>query len=83
MVTRTKKQNAAGKIRRNLKVDELKLNKETVKDLSPSQQKQIQGGARATVHLNYCVSGLEHEGGCATHIYKGGPCGFASQLDCI
>ena len=34
MVTRTKKQNAGGKRQRNLKVDELKLNKETVKDLS-------------------------------------------------
>jgi len=82
MVTRTRKQNAAGN-KRKLKVEELKLNKETVKDLSASQQKQIQGGARATADPKYCVSGIPYEGGCATHIYKGGPCGLVSQLDCI
>jgi len=45
MVTKTKKQNAVGQ-RRKVKVNELKLNKETVKDLAPSDQKRIKAGYR-------------------------------------
>ena len=43
MVTKTKQQNARGQ-RRKVKVNELKLNKETVKDLAPSDQKRIKAG---------------------------------------
>ena len=82
MVTKTRKQNTAAS-RRKVKVDELKLNKETVKDLSASEQRDIQGGKRATTYNDWCPSGMEWDGGCATHIYKGGPCGGVSQLDCI
>ena len=44
MVTR-KKPSATGQ-KRKLKVDALKLDKETVKDLSPAQQQQIKGGEK-------------------------------------
>ena len=73
MVTRTRKENAAGK-RRKVKLNDLKLNKETVKDLSTDEQEQIKGG-RAGRTLPW----LE----CGTQIYPGGPCGAKSQLDCI
>lgn len=43
MVTKTKKQNAIGQ-RRKVKVNELKLNKETVSDLAANDQKRIKGG---------------------------------------
>jgi len=43
MVTKTKKQDATGKGRK-VKVNELKLNKETVKDLTDSEAGKIKGG---------------------------------------
>jgi len=43
MVTKTKKQDATGKSRK-VKVNELKLNKETVKDLTDSEAGNIKGG---------------------------------------
>ena len=49
MVTRTKTApKGTTKKRDGVKVGKLKLNKETVKDLSASQQKQVKGGRRAT-----------------------------------
>ena len=45
MVTKSKKQGTTEK-KRKVKVGELKLNKETVKDLTGGQQKQIKGGKR-------------------------------------
>jgi natural product precursor len=46
MVTKTKKQNATEK-RGKVKVKDLKLNKETVKDLTESEAKRVKGGAFA------------------------------------
>ena len=84
MVTRSKKEKATEK-RRRVKVGELKLNKETVKDLSAGEQRKIEGGVPK--------SGGWENGPCgsywcglypnATQLYKGGPCGNASQLDCV
>jgi hypothetical protein len=45
MVTKSKKQ-TAGEKRGRVKVGKLKLNKETVKDLSASEVKKIRGGAK-------------------------------------
>lgn len=48
MVTRTKTApKRTTRKRGGVKVGKLKLNKETVKDLSASQQKQVKGGRRA------------------------------------
>ena len=46
MVTKTKKQNATEK-RQKVKVSDLKLNKETVKDLTDSETKKVKGGRMA------------------------------------
>ncbi len=48
MVTRSKKQNTSKKEEKKgrVKVDKLKLNKETVKNLTHSEQKQAKGGVR-------------------------------------
>ena len=75
MVTRIKRQGAAER-RRKVRVDELKLNKETVKDLSAREQKLIEGGrVKRTMP--------DHEFECGTYLYPGGPCGVRTQLDCI
>ena len=84
MVTKSRKEKATEK-RRRVKVGKLELNKETVADLSAGEQKQIKGGARG--------SGDWQNGPCgsywcglypnATQLYKGGPCGNESQLDCV
>jgi len=54
MVTRTKRQNATAK-RRKVKVGALRLNKETIQDLSSSEQKQIKGGMRGDTRV-WCES---------------------------
>ncbi len=54
MVTKPKK--AGGTKKGRVKVGKLKLNKETVKDLSASQQKQVKGGLRAAWSRNACHS---------------------------
>lgn len=45
MVTKSKKQNGGKKEQGRVKVGKLKLNKETLNDLSASGKKQIKGGA--------------------------------------
>jgi len=55
MVTKSKTKTGAKKIR--VKVGKLQLNKETVKDLSPSQGKGIRGGAKRE-SLGVCFSDL-------------------------
>ena len=62
--------------RRKVKVEELKLNKETIKDLSDSQQRQIQGGRPKRTMP-------DHANECGTYLYPGGPCGIYTQLDCV
>ncbi len=49
MVTKSKKQNTSEKEekRGKVKIGQLKLNKETVKDLAHREKKQIKGGAGA------------------------------------
>jgi len=47
MVTRSKKQNTSEKKKGRVKVGKLKLNKETIKDLTDSEQKRAKGGIRA------------------------------------
>ncbi len=51
MVTKSKK---AGAKKGRIKVGKLKLNKETIKDLSGSEGKRIKGGLVITVHY-LCV----------------------------
>ncbi len=48
MVTKSQDQNTSEKEEKKgrVKLDKLKLDKETVKDLTDSEAKQIQGGAR-------------------------------------
>ena len=74
MVTKTRK-NAAEK-RRKVKVANLELNKETVRDLSASETKEIHGGRGKRT-----MPGADHE--CGTYLYPGGPCGLYTQLDCV
>ena len=50
MVARSKKDLKKGKV----KVGKLKLNKDTVKDLTASEQKRVNGGLVVTVHY-LCV----------------------------
>ena len=52
MVTRPKKRNASEK--KKGKVSKLKLNKETVKDLTAGEMKGIVGGAAAFTHYVGC-----------------------------
>lgn len=52
MVTKTK----TGKKKGKVKVGKLKVNKETVKDLTGNQQKEIRGGARTYPKTLLCPS---------------------------
>jgi hypothetical protein len=52
MVRKVKKEDATPPKRR-IKVPELQLNKETIRDLTGGQQKQIKGGMRAETDV-YC-----------------------------
>ena len=56
----TRKENASGK-RRRVKVGELKLHKETVRDLTSGEQKKIAGGRRGYEYdddeENTCAAG--------------------------
>jgi hypothetical protein len=47
MVTKSKKKNTSEARKSRVKVGKLQLNRETVKDLTGSKQKQIKGGLRA------------------------------------
>lgn len=73
MVTKSAKSQAD---RKRVKVDKLQLNKETVKDLSSTEEQEVQGGRKG----GYIYTARTV---CVTAIYQGGPCGFNSQLDCI
>jgi hypothetical protein len=56
MVTKTKKQNATEK-RQRVKVGGLKLDKETVKDLTGSEAKKVRGGRKANPPESACAKG--------------------------
>jgi len=75
MVTKSRK-TATSEKKGRVKVGNLHLNKETVTDLSASQQRQIQGGRPRRT-----MPGAEFE--CGTYLYPGGPCGVYTQLDCV
>ena len=73
MVTKTKQQNARGQ-RRKVKVNELKLNKETVKDLAPSDQKRIKAG--------YAWGERPVPGDPANSVGMSCDCPHTAQVDC-
>jgi len=75
MVIKSKKAGTSEKKSR-VKVGKLRLNKETVTDLSASQQRQVHGGRPRRT-----MPGAEFE--CGTYLYPGGPCGVYTQLDCV
>jgi hypothetical protein len=73
MVAKSEKTQAEKK---RVRVGKLQINKETVKDLSGTEGKDVQGGKKG----GYIYTARTV---CVTQIYAGGPCGFNSQLDCI
>ena len=52
----TKSRNAGAKKKGKVNVGKLKLNKETVKDLSAEQQKKVKGGLAAGTYTITCPS---------------------------
>ena len=73
MVTKTRKQTPAER-KRKIKVDELRLNKETVKDLTGGEQNQIKGGRRGEGQTDYDT--------CNCLTYQNPHC-YSSHTGCI
>lgn len=56
MVTKSKSKAETGKKKGRVKVDKLKLNKETVKDLTNSEAEKVKGGGGITIKIS-CYKG--------------------------